>query len=186
MDRLSTPHANGRATHSGHRPRYALSDSSASTTSQTSFSCRTTYYTKGFPIRLHKGSAVGCLPELTLRSPVISYGARHDRAPQRITPSTPPTSRTPQASLPAPAPTAGRMGVKGVNGIDREARERPRDARPGLSGAVRHASDDPDRPHSVLDESDCVVITCFNFAERASLPAGGRMCGMRRKAQQIG
>ena len=185
MDRLSTPHANGRATHSGHRPRYALSDSSASTASQTSFSCRTTYYTKGFPIRLHKGSALGCLPEHTLQSPAILYGARRERATAHHS-VTPPTSRTPQASLPAPAPTAGRMGVKGVNGIDREARERPRDARPGLSGAVRHAPDVPDRPHSVLDESDCVVITCFNFAERASLPAGGRLCGMRRKAQRIG
>lgn len=185
MDRLSTPHANGRATHSGHRPRYALSDSSASTTSQTSFSCRTTYYTKGFPIRLHKGSALGCLPEHTLQSSAIPYGARRERAPQRITPSLhlPPAHLGPVCPPPAPA---GRMGVKGVNGIDREARERPRDARPGLSGAVRHAPDVPDRPHSVLDESDCVVITCFNFAERASLPAGGRMCGMRRKAQQIG
>jgi len=168
-------------------PGYALSDSSASTASQTSFTCRTTYYTKGVPIRLHKGSALGCLPERTLQPPAIrsrSSAAPATNARHSASLRPPPIPRTPQASLSALALPCGQRGSKWNRQRGPGAYTR-RSTGPKWRCA-RHAPDDPDRPHSVLDESACVAITCFNFAERASLPAGGRMCGMRRKAQQIG
>ena len=118
-------------------PGYALSDSSASTASQTSFTCRTTYYTKGVPIRLHKGSALGCLPERTLQPAAILCD--HLRRPPRTraTAHHSVLHLSPAHLRPVCLPWRCPQGSVGVNGIDREARERTRDARPGLSGVVR-------------------------------------------------
>lgn len=177
VDRLSTPHANGRATHSGHCPRYALSDSSASTATQTSFhlSYHLLYERRPYQVTQRKRPRVFAseLPTATTAGAAKAHGSCHHSA--RSGPDCLPLSPLRRSSR--AAGEKGRLRANRQRGPGAYTR---RSTGPEWRCA-RHHRDDPDRPHSVWMRA----ITCFNFAERASLPAGGRMCGMRRKAQQI-
>lgn len=135
VDRLSTPHANGRATYSGHCPRYALSDSSASTATQTSFylSYHLLYERCPYQVTQRKRPRVFA-SELPTAQTAQTAGAAHAVF---ITSLSMPRARPP-AAVPAQArQRSGRRNRTAGKRIDREARERTRDARPGLSGVVR-------------------------------------------------